>query len=388
MALDAIFAHKMRSILTILGIVIGVSSVIVIVAIGQGGAAKLSKSFTGRSNSIIIIPSSEMLKKSGGVISPDFFTQEDIQELQHIDDVESVVIKYFETATVFYQKQNAEGIMVVGINSNDTLEEENIEVVRGRSFETSDYGGNCVALMSLEMEKQLFKERNGIEKIIRIKNQPIEVIGIVEKKDDSLMMNTAGVYMPDKAWTKVFGKSNISQLTLRIKKPDAIKRAGNKAIEILNKNHNTQGDYEVQNLEEIEKGIEVVTNTMTIVIGSIAGISLLVGGVGIMNIMLVSVTERTQEIGIRLALGATRSNILIQFLTEAITLSLLGGIVGLLIGTGVSNLINLFTPFPTLVSFPVAVGTLLFSVILGIVFGILPAEKASKLDPIQCLNRN
>ena len=149
--------------------------------------------------------------------------------------------------------------------------------------------------------------------------------------------------------------------------------------------HNTDEAYQVLNMEEIAAGIGQITNIMTIIISSIAGISLLVGGIGVMNIMLVSVTERTREIGVRMALGATRGQILFQFLIESVTLTLIGGGIGILFGWGAATIVSSFAGWPALISWPVIAGGVLFSMIIGVVFGILPANKASRLDPIEAL---
>ncbi|SFS36089.1 ABC transporter permease [Marininema halotolerans] len=390
MALDAILAHKMRSILTMLGIVIGVSSVIVIVAIGQGGEAKLSETFTGAGNTVTITPAMKVYEKSNGELPPDFFTERDLQQLKWIAGVEDVITTQMESGDLYYRTKDFKGAMIYGINTNAILKADDRKVKTGRSFEPADYrGGNAVALITPSVQKKLFKNKSGIDKIIRVGNQPIQVVGILEEAEGLFaMIGDNNIYLPDKTWTRIYGQADISDIKLKIDKQYSVESVGKKAIQTLNENHSTKGEYEVQNLEQIGKGIRNVTNIMTAVIGSIAGISLLVGGIGVMNIMLVSVTERTKEIGIRLSLGATRSNILVQFLTESVTLSLIGGLIGLALGSLIAWLIGILSPLPTLVSLPVAIGAVLFSMIFGVTFGILPANKASRMDPIECLRRD
>ena len=175
------------------------------------------------------------------------------------------------------------------------------------------------------------------------------------------------------------------KLRLQAESEEELNAIGEKATSKLNTLHNTEDAYQVMNMEEIAQGVGQITRIMTLIIGSIAGISLVVGGIGVMNIMLVSVTERTREIGIRIAIGATKRQILIQFLIESITLTLIGGILGILLGWGVVTLVSVFAGLPGLISWQVVLGGVLFSMVIGIIFGILPANKAARLNPIDAL---
>ncbi|KPC97317.1 putative ABC transporter permease YknZ [Geobacillus sp. BCO2] len=208
---------------------------------------------------------------------------------------------------------------------------------------------------------------------------------MLEERKNLFSVGLKEVYIPWKTWRTISGKNNFSEVTIEVSNPNLLKEVGDEATSMLNRMHNTENRYKVINIKEIEQGIRNITNIMTLIIGSIAGISLIVGGIGVMNIMLVSVTERTKEIGIRMSLGATRGQILFQFLTESSILTLIGGTAGILLGSLISYLISLLAGWPFSVSWQVIVGGLVFSVAIGIIFGILPANKASRLNPIECL---
>ena len=386
-ALDAIWAHKLRSILTMVGIVIGVAAVIIIVAIGQGGEAELTSALTGDGNNVIIQPSSKFFMENNGVIPPDFITDIDLQGLRQIKGVENVITLSYETKSLSFREEEVDDVFIYGMNDNAVLESSGLKVAEGRAFRPADFqSGNAGALISHKLKEKLFGEEDPLGQIIRIGNQPVVVTGVLEPPVGFLAsLQEMEVYLPQRTWSNVFGKSEIMQVMLEVDQPENMIEVGEKAVNLLHHNHNATDRYEVLNLQRIEDMISGITRVMTVVIGSIGGISLLVGGIGVMNIMLVSVTERTREIGIRMSLGATRTHILVQFLIESITLSVIGGLVGILLGSGVAALITLLSPWSAVVSWPVALGGVLFSMLFGVIFGLLPANKAARLNPIECL---
>lgn len=389
MALSSLKAHKMRSLLTMLGIVIGVGSVIAVVAIGQGGEQVLKSQFTGEANTIELfyLPSDEELEANASSLYEDPFTQDDIAKISEIPEVKRVVATSTTSTTLRLQQETTDG-MIMGINQA-YLDVRGLDITEGRNLFVADFlSGARVAVVTDSIKEDLFEENDEetlLGKVIYVGEQPVEIVGVVEAEQSIFSFGSNTVYLPMKTWQSIFGKTTVTEVSIQTENADDLQVAGEKAADMLNKIHGKEDAYQILNMEEIAEGIGQVTRIMTIIISSIAGVSLLVGGIGVMNIMLVSVTERTREIGIRMSLGATRGQILFQFLVEAMTLTLIGGLIGMIFGTGAAYIVSHFAGWPPLVSLPVIIGGILFSMLIGIVFGILPANKASKLDPIESL---
>src|SRR5699024_4802833 len=330
MAFSSLLAHKMRSILTMLGIIIGVGSVITVVAIGQGGEAVLKSQFTGDSNTIELFyqPSDEEIEQDSGILFEDAFTSEDIHLIEDLPEVEKVVTTSSESTDISYRQDNADS-MVMGINQS-YIDVQGMDIDRGRNLMATDFlGEGRVAVVSENVQEELFddKERDILGKIVYVGGQPVEVVGVMKSEDDLFGLSSSTFYIPINTWQSIFSKTSITEVSIKANNPDELQTAGEKATDMLNKVHETDEAYQVLNI-------------MTIIISSIAGVSLLVGGIGVMNIMLVSVTERTREIGVRMSLGATRGQIMFQFLIEAIALTMIGGLIGMGLGTGVALLVS------------------------------------------------
>lgn len=388
MALSSILSHKLRSALTMLGIIIGVGSIITVVAIGKGGEAALKSQIVGSGNNTIQLnfkPDEQDLFAMSFDQEPTF-TQENLLQLRSIPEIANIITTNTAMEFLYVNDKNIQ-TQIYGI-TNEYFIVNTIKVTRGRKLTREDFTqSNNVIMINEQAAKEFFKNKSAVGQILEIKGQPFQVIGVYQAKDGIFGLGIPELLMPLSLWPVLYGTDDIQTVTIQAKDGASLEEAGTKAANLLNdtKSPDLKGKYEVLNLEEIQKSISKVTNIMTMIIGGIAGISLLVGGIGVMNIMLVSVTERTREIGIRKALGATRGKILLQFLIEAMMLTLMGGIIGIGLGVGGAYIVSHFAKWPPLVSGPVILIGVLFSMVLGIIFGLLPANKAAKLDPIESL---
>lgn len=387
-ALSSILSHKLRSALTMLGIIIGVGSIITVVAIGQGGEAVLKSQFVGSGNNVVSIQYNVDINDSFGMkeMEQPKLTEEDIFEIKKLPEI-AHVIKTNSSMETLDINDKREMVNIKGLDS-EYFAANKIKLLKGRSLNDTDieYGNNLV-MISSNLEKKVFEKENSVGKIIEIKGQPMQIIGVYKSEAGFMGIGGSEALIPLTLWPTVYGTDKIQNISVQAKNIDNLDDTGKKAANVLNSRKPSEftGKYEIVNLKEIQEGISKMTNIMTMIIGGIAGISLVVGGIGVMNIMLVSVTERTREIGIRKALGATRSKILLQFLIEAVMLTLLGGLIGIGLGYGGAYIVSTFANWPPLVSWQVVVGGVLFSMTLGIIFGLIPANKAAKLDPIEAL---
>jgi putative ABC transport system permease protein len=394
----ALLRNKMRSFLTTLGIVIGVSAVIAMVAIGDGAKAMVEQSFASLgSNMLIVLPGTATAGgHAGGFGSLPTVTWDDVKAIQtEVPSVRYVSPNLRTAASVVAEDQNwTTQIFGAGV---DYFEIRDWRTARGSVFTQSDVdSGTKVAVIGQTVSTQLYGAGiNPVGRSVRIRGVPFTVIGLMMPKGQSAM----GQDMDDTVvvpYTTFNAKlqGGLKQYVSGALMIGADPRAGTRKAEdqvraLLRDRHRlaegADDDFNIRNLQEMASGAEQGTRTLTLLLASIAAVSLLVGGIGIMNIMLVSVTERTREIGVRMAVGARQRDILLQFLVESLSLAVAGGAVGIAIGLGAAIRIANAFGWPVLIRPDVIVIAVLFSALVGVGFGLYPARKASRLDPIQAL---
>lgn len=409
-AFSSIMAHKMRSFLTMIGIIIGVSSVVVIMALGDSMSRQVNKSMTKSQKNIQVFYSptkskdgSFTQKQSALTMSREEEVNVDppkpqeawVKEVAKLKGVDSYYVTNSTNVTLTYKDKKVERANLTGGNITYMTAVEN-EMIAGRTLRTQDYRDFAsVILLDEELAKSLFgTPKAAVNQIVSVNEFSYRVIGVYASSEakSAKMFGIGG--LPITTNTSVaanFNMDEISNVVFRVNDPSLTPTLGPElARKMTEISEVQQGEYQVADDTVAFQEVQQIFGFMTTVISAIAGISLFVGGTGVMNIMLVSVTERTREIGLRKALGATRANILVQFLIESMILTLLGGGIGLLSAMGLTTLAgvllqNLIQGIEVGVSLPIAFFSLGVSASVGMIFGVLPANKASKLDPIEAL---
>lgn len=397
MAIRSLKINKMRSMLTSLGIIIGVSAVIIMLAVGSGASKKIAKDMESMGSNLLMIRSASAT--SGGVRmgfgTKPSLTLKDAEAIEKSARGVLAVAPYSSgTAQLTYGNQNWS--TTVGGTTASYLFIRNYEILSGRNFIPEDIKNNTkVAIIGNTVANELFGDVDPVNKTMRVGNVPFKIIGLLKTKGQSGMGMDQDdlVFIPiTTAQKKVFGTDfpgSVKMINVKAQNDEIMSSTEEDIDEILTNRHHigkTQDkDFEIRNLAEMQETIKSSAKTMSILLGAIASVSLLVGGIGIMNIMLVSVTERTKEIGIRMAIGAKASDIRIQFLIESFLLSVIGGIIGVLIGVTGAKAIQTFTEMNIAISSFSIFLSLGFSGAIGVLFGYYPAYKASLLNPIDAL---
>lgn len=389
MALNAISAHKLRSFLTMLGIIIGIASVVSIVALGNGSQQKILSDISSMgTNTIDIYPGEGFGDMRSGKVKT--LTANDSVVLNKQSYVDSSTPNSSTSGALTY-KNIAVNAQVKGVGY-EFFDVKGIEIAKGNKFYQKDIKNNSqVAVIDKNTQNKLFPNgEDPIGKILFINKKPLKIIGVSQEKksafgnDDNL-----NIWSPyTTVMNRISGSKNIDSITVKIKDNVSMQAAEKSIIDLLTVKHGGKKDFFTMNTDSIKQTVESTTNTMTLLISSIAVIALIVGGIGVMNIMLVSVTERTKEIGVRMAIGAREYNILQQFLIEAILICLIGGAAGIALSYGISVLFNnIVTNFAMTFSTMSIIMAVVCSTMIGIIFGFMPARNASKLNPITALSR-
>ena len=397
MAVVSLKINKMRSILTSLGIIIGVSAVIIMLAVGSGASKKIAKDMESMGSNLLMVRSASAT--SGGVRmgmgTRPTLTLKDAEAIEkYCRGILAVAPYSSEAKQLTFGNQNWS--TTIGGTTASYLFIRNYEISSGRNFVPEDIKNNTkVAIIGNTIATELFGDMDPINKTMRIGNVPFKIIGLLKTKGQSGMGMDQDdlVFIPiTTAQKKVFGTAfpgTVKMINVKAQNSEVLDIAQEDITELLQIRHrigkHQENDFEIRNLAEMQETIKSSARTMSILLGAIASVSLLVGGIGIMNIMLVSVTERTKEIGIRMAIGAKASDIRIQFLIESFLLSIIGGIVGVILGILGAKIVDLTGAMTVAVSGASIALALGFSGAIGVIFGYYPAYKASLLNPIDAL---
>lgn len=389
LALSSIRANKMRSFLTMLGIIIGISSVITIASLGETSKAVIAKEFEafGKNRVVIYMPYSEEIRDS------DYFTMEDIDKVKakYKEDIVYLAPSTYENTEAISGRKKAK-VSTQGV-ANGYEKMVNMDLIKGRFITEADIKSRrYVSVVDKAMADKIFPGENAVGKTIRIsvEGQPADakIVGVYEKKksifDGMMSSDSTTMYMPYSIFSSQL--MYMGNIDMKIIESKSSIEVGDSIANFLAKMKKREpGFYIVNTTQGEQNSIDQVLNTLSLAIGAIAAISLLVGGIGIMNIMLVSVTERTKEIGIRKSLGARRKDILLQFLVESMIVSATGGIIGTTLGIVFASIVSLVLSVPPVVSPGIVIIAVVFSAVVGMFFGIYPANRAAKLDPIDAL---
>lgn len=408
LSFQGIWSHKMRSFLTMLGIIIGIASIISIVSTIKGTNEQIKKNLIGSGTNTVQIQlyqgdyQYEMLYNGlpDGIPVRDETTMEKIKSVKNVEDAAFYTSRSDYNNSVYYGNNGISGSQVFGVD-NSYFTTNGLVLKSGRTFVDSDFTDfHAAAIIDADTADSLFDGENPIGKTIEISSIPFTVVGIVDEDSKfepvinsideyyTYYSNSSAsrIFVPSSMWPALYSFDEPQNVAIRVSNTEAMTDAGKAVAEIMNTNvTNGEIKYQAQDLLKQAQDLQDLSSSTNSQLIWIASISLLVGGIGVMNIMLVSVTERTREIGLKKAIGAKKSRILWQFLTEAAVLTSLGGIVGVGAGIGLAAIISRVTSAPVAISVPSIIIAVVFSMVIGIIFGLLPSFKAANLNPIDAL---
>ncbi|MBI5495767.1 MAG: ABC transporter permease [Deltaproteobacteria bacterium] len=389
-AFGALRANPVRGFLTTLGVIIGVLSIILLVGLGDGVRTYLAEAFSGLGSSLIeVIPGKTERKGMGPppLNNPRKITLEDARAIERrartLDAVSPIV---FGGGTLRYLDRRRD-VAVFGTSAMYP-DMRNLHVQSGRFFDDEDaLAGRHVVVVGTTIVRELFGEENPLGRTVKITDVPFRIVGVMAPKGQTFGFDWDDIaYVPAQTAMDLFQLDGVTQVLCRSRDRRSTAAAMDDIREVLSARHNFQEDFTIRSQDDLLETVNDLLRTMTLVILAIASISLVVGGIGIMNIMLVSVKERTREIGIRRAVGATRTDILLQFLVEAVVISLVGGLVGLGLGAGIIAIArNVVPDLPVELSAWIVAVAMGFSALVGVLSGVLPARNAALVDPVEAL---
>ncbi|MCM3217916.1 ABC transporter permease [Niallia taxi] len=373
--------NKLRAILTMLGIIIGVAAVIALTSLGMGASQSVSDEVSSLGSTTVSI------SLSGNSSDEEVVTYDELMSFEDLSEVEAVSPTVTTSSTLKNGTTSSEGVTVAGVNTS--YENVNDITVRtGRNIMDIDLDNrNKVVVLGSNVATELFGFSNAVDQSIKIDGTTFKVIGVLEEQGEELSGSVDDqVLIPFTTAQRFIGQTYVTSATVKMSSEDAVEIGMAKMEQDLyNQFGGDETSYSVRNQSSVSDALDSVSNTMTLLLAGIASISLIVGGIGIMNIMLVSVTERTREIGIRKAIGAKKKDIMLQFLIEAVVLSAFGGILGALIGLGSAEVLSSMLDMTMQITWWIVGGSVSFSILIGIIFGIFPANKASNLSPLEAL---
>ena len=412
LAFQGIWGHKLRSVLTMLGIIIGIAAIITIVSTIKGTNEQIKENLIGAGNNVVTV----QLNQSGYAYDMSWssipagvriITEETRQELAAIRGAEQVSLYHSRNYadSVYYLNTQFNG-SVYGIDRN-YLGVYGLQVKSGRGFTEEDYSGfRKVVLVDENAVTNLFGGASPVGRCIELRGDVFTVVGVVALSEEFaptinslndywlyMDQSSGTIYLPDAVWPTAYQFDEPQNVAIKVENTDVMASVGQEAAELLTERQivdpdNSDFDYRSQDMLEQAQQLQSMSESTNMQLIWIAGISLLVGGIGVMNIMLVSVTERTAEIGLKKAIGAKKKRILMQFLTEAAVLTSMGGIIGVVSGIGLAQLISAMMQIPVAIDMTAILVSVVFSTLIGVVFGLLPATQAANLNPIEALRRN
>ena len=411
LAFQGIWGHKLRSVLTMLGIIIGIAAIITIVSTIKGTNEQIKENLIGAGNNVVTV----QLNQGGYPYDMSWssipqgvrvITEQTRQDLEQIDGVERV--------SLYHSRNYAEGVYYLNTQFNGEvygidphyLSVYGLQVKSGRGFTESDFAEfRKVALVDSNTVTTLFGGESPVGKTLELQGDVFTVVGVVALSEEFAPTinsindywlyadrSSGSIYLPDPIWPTAYRFDEPQDVAIKVENTDVMASAGQAAADLLTENQiiDSSGDFDYRSQDMLEQAqqLQSMSESTNMQLIWIAGISLLVGGIGVMNIMLVSVTERTAEIGLKKAIGAKKKRILLQFLTEAAVLTSLGGIIGVVSGIGLAQLISAMMQIPVAIDATAIVISVVFSMLIGVVFGLLPATQAANLNPIQALRRD